>query len=166
MPQRPDQPEQPRPPARSGAPGEPVSTGEPVAADEPVPATEPVPVEDQRRPRAVYGVGDEPDARFSLANERTALAWVRTGLGLVAGGVALTSLATFAELTVLLDVIAAVACLAGAAVAGYGWRTWRRNEIALRTGAPLPAPTALPVLAGGVVLMALVLAGYAVVSVV
>jgi putative membrane protein len=166
VPQRPDQPEQPRPPERSGAAGEPFSTGEPVAADEPVPATELVPVEDQRRPRAVYGVGDEPDARFSLANERTALAWVRTGLGLVAGGVALTSLATFAELTVLLDVIAAVACLTGAAVAGYGWRTWRRNEIALRTGAPLPAPTALPVLAGGVVLMALVLAGYAVVSVV
>lgn len=148
MPQRPDEPEQTQPPERPGAPGE------------------PVPVGDQRRPRAVYGVGDEPDARFSLANERTALAWVRTGLGLVAGGVALTSLATFAELTVLLDVIAAVACLAGAAVAGYGWRTWRRNEIALRTGAPLPAPTALPVLAGGVVLMALVLAGYAVVSVV
>ena len=147
MPDQPDQAEQPGPPERPGSQGQPV-----------VPS-------DARRPRAVYGVGDEPDARFSLANERTALAWVRTGLGLVAGGVALTSLATFAELTVLLDVIAAVACLAGSAVAGYGWRTWRRNEIALRTGAPLPAPTALPVLAGGVVLMALVLAGYAVASV-
>lgn len=121
--------------------------------------------DDTRKPRAVYGVGDEPDARFSLANERTALAWVRTGLGLVAGGVALTSLASFADLTVFLDVVAAVACLAGAAVAASGWRTWRRNEIALRTGAPLPAPTALPVLAAGVVVMALVLAGYAVVSV-
>jgi putative membrane protein len=26
----------------------------------------------------VYGVGTEPDPRFSLANERTYLAWVRT----------------------------------------------------------------------------------------
>ena len=146
MPERPDHPEQ------SGPPERPDTLGEPVAAS------------DTRRPRTVYGVGGEPDARFSLANERTALAWVRTGLGLVAGGVALTSLATFAELTVLLDVVAAVACLAGAAVAAHGWRTWRRNEIALRTGAPLQAPTALPVLAGGVTLMALVLAGYAVVS--
>ena len=146
----------------------------PEQPEQPVPSEQPEPrgrrdgsvaPGDVRRPREVFGVGDEPDARFSLANERTALAWVRTGLGLVAGGVALTSLATFADLTVLLDVVAAVACLAGAAVAAYGWRSWRRNEIALRTGAPLPAPTALPVLAGGVVLLAFLLAGYAVWSV-
>jgi len=120
--------------------------------------------DDARRPRSVYGVGDDPDARFSLANERTALAWVRTGLGLVAGGVALTSFATFAELPVFLDVVAAVSCLAGAVLAVYGWWTWKRYERALRTGAPLPAPVALPVLAGGVVVMALLLAGYAVAS--
>ncbi len=45
-------------------------------------------VSDDRRPRGVYGVGEEPDPRFSLANERTSLAWMRTGLGLVGGGVA------------------------------------------------------------------------------
>ena len=33
---------------------------------------------DQRKPASVYGQGDEPDPRFSLANERTALAWQRT----------------------------------------------------------------------------------------
>ena len=31
-----------------------------------------------------------PDYRFSLANERTLLAWLRTALALVAGGVAMT----------------------------------------------------------------------------
>lgn len=34
----------------------------------------------------------DPDVRFLLANERTLLAWVRTSLGLLAGGVALTQL--------------------------------------------------------------------------
>lgn len=31
-------------------------------------------------------VGSDPDYRFSLANERTFLAWIRTALGLLAGG--------------------------------------------------------------------------------
>lgn len=42
-----------------------------------------------RFPQSVYGQGEEPDARFSLANERTFLAWIRTSLALIAGGVAL-----------------------------------------------------------------------------
>ena len=49
---------------------------------------------DERRfPRWVYGTGSDPDARFSLANERTFLAWIRTSLALLAGGVALEALA-------------------------------------------------------------------------
>ena len=41
----------------------------------------------QRRwPAWVYGVGDDPDPRFSLANERTFLAWIRTGLAFVTAG--------------------------------------------------------------------------------
>jgi putative membrane protein len=110
----------------------------------------------------VYGVGTEPDARFSLANERTALAWVRTGLGLVAGGVALTSFATFADMPGVLDVVAGVACLVGAGFAGYALVSWRRNERALRLRRRLPAPSGLPVLVVGVVILALLLAGYAV----
>ena len=37
-------------------------------------------------------VGEEPDYRFTLANERTFLAWIRTALALIAGGVALVQL--------------------------------------------------------------------------
>ena len=48
----------------------------------------------QRKPASVYGQGDEPDPRFSLANERTALAWMRTALALVAAGVAIISIAS------------------------------------------------------------------------
>ncbi|NUU26153.1 MAG: DUF202 domain-containing protein, partial [Streptomycetaceae bacterium] len=42
---------------------------------------------DRRRPR-LQDIGDEPDYRFTLANERTFLAWIRTALSLLAGGVA------------------------------------------------------------------------------
>ncbi|MHA7133991.1 YidH family protein [Oerskovia turbata] len=120
------------------------------------------PPPDDRRPRSVYGEGEDPDIRFSLANERTALAWVRTGLGLVAGGVALTSFASFASMSGFVDVIAAVACLSGAGFAAYALTAWRRNERAMRRGEPLPAPTGLPVLVVGVLVLALLVAGYAV----
>lgn len=114
-----------------------------------------------RRPARVYGVGTDPDPRFSLANERTALAWVRTGLALVAGGVALTSLATVAGLPALLDVVAGVLCLGGGAVAVGALAGWRAAERALRLGEPLPSPRLLPFLVGLVVVVGLVLGGYA-----
>ena len=37
-------------------------------------------------------VGEAPDYRFSLANERTFLAWIRTSLALIAGGLAVIHL--------------------------------------------------------------------------
>lgn len=114
-----------------------------------------------RRPASVYGVGTEPDARFSLANERTALAWLRTALGLVAGGVGLASLANLIDPHVVVDVVAALACLTGGIVAFYALHRWRANERALRLGHPLPVPGALPTLVAGVVLLGLLLAAFA-----
>ena len=46
----------------------------------------------RRRPGWVYDEGAEPDARYSLANERTFLAWIRTALAVLAAGVALDAL--------------------------------------------------------------------------
>ncbi len=113
---------------------------------------------DERRPRGVFGVGEEPDARFSMANERTALAWVRTSLAVVAGGVGLTSVVQLADLSRTLDVLAGAMCLVGAWLAVSALLGWRRREIALRTGRPLPPPVALPWLAVAIVAVALVLA--------
>ena len=118
--------------------------------------------EDRRRPRSVYGVGHEPDARFSLANERTALAWMRTGLALVAGGVALTTLAGVADLPVFVDIMAALVCLGGGLVAASALVGWRRVERAMRLALPLPAPRILAGVGAGVLVLALVFAGYAV----
>lgn len=39
--------------------------------------------------RTLLPEGEEPDPRFTLANERTFLAWIRTSLAFLAGGVAL-----------------------------------------------------------------------------
>ena len=46
----------------------------------------------ERHLRWVYGEGDEPDLGSRFANERTFLAWVRTALAMLAGGVALHAL--------------------------------------------------------------------------
>jgi putative membrane protein len=70
-----------------------------------------------RQPRWVYDAGDEPDPRFTLANERTFLAWVRTALAMFAGGVALHALAVPKDgvlrglLVVLLIGIGSLVCL-------------------------------------------------------
>ena len=51
---------------------------------------------DRRWPRQVYAVGTEPDPRFTFANERTFLAWIRTALGFLAAGVAIAAVARLA----------------------------------------------------------------------
>lgn len=91
----------------------------------------------RRRP-PLRMVGSDPDYRFTLANERTFLAWLRTGLALVAGAVALAGLlpnfgppAIRVSITVLLLVLA-VTVTVGA------YARWERAERALREGASLP----------------------------
>ncbi|MFC9552870.1 YidH family protein [Rhodococcus sp. NPDC056960] len=117
-----------------------------------------------RRPAAVYSVGEEPDVRFSLANERTALAWVRTALALVAGGVTLTTLASVTGAGLVVHVVAILACCTGGMLAVVALWSWRRNERALRLQEPLPAPIPLAWLAGGLVLLSAGLAVFAVVT--
>lgn len=111
---------------------------------------------DGRRPRSVYGHGEEPDPRLSLANERTFLAWIRTALGLLAGAAAVDALdlplADGAQ-TALAVVLAATALAAGVAA----WRSWAGVESAMRDGRPLPANNAKLVVLAAVVIGAVVL---------
>jgi len=107
-----------------------------------------------RFPAWVYDAGREPDPRFSLANERTLLAWIRTGLGLFALGAA--SLAVDLGLGGAGRVVVVAALgLAGAVAIGLGWSTWALTERRLRLQEPLPGAGGTAVLTG-VIVVALV----------
>jgi putative membrane protein len=106
---------------------------------------------DRRFPRAVYRHGTEPDARFSLANERTFLAWLRTSLALLAAGVALEALDL--PLHPGLRLAASVVLVAlGVLAPVQAWVGWARTERALRERRPLPAPALSGPLAVGLLL--------------
>jgi putative membrane protein len=96
-------------------------------------------VGDRRFPRRVYRSGTEPDVRFSLANERTYLAWVRTSLALLAVGVALVALDLPIDRAFGLTASLVFIGL-GTAAPVQAWFGWMRVERALREARPLPAP--------------------------
>ena len=91
-----------------------------------------------RWPGWVYDGGEDPDYRFSFANERTFLAWIRTALALVAGGVALDAV----DLSLpesLQRALAALLVLLGLLCAVASWLRWALAERAMRRGEALPA---------------------------
>jgi putative membrane protein len=81
-------------------------------------------------------VGESPDYRFTLANERTFLAWVRTSLALMASGVAVVQFVP--GLAVIRHVIGFVLVALGGVVAAIAYAHWERNERAMRLGEQLP----------------------------
>ena len=86
-----------------------------------------------RFPHSVYRHGSEPDVRFTLANERTFLAWIRTALALIAGGVALEVLGL-----ALHPGLRLAASVMGMITPALAWFGWQRSERALRLNSPLP----------------------------
>ncbi len=89
-----------------------------------------------RWPARVYATGSEPDYRFTLANERTFLAWLRTSLALVVAAVALHALATDYS-TIVVQVVAGTMVVLGAGGALLAWVRWSAHERAIRRGEPL-----------------------------
>ena len=92
----------------------------------------------RRQPHWVYDVGSEPDPRFSLANERTLLSWIRTSTGFAAGGggvlIARNLIGPWAF------VLSAGAFMLSLAIVLGAVLRWARMERALRLERPLPAP--------------------------
>lgn len=111
---------------------------------------------EHRWPSSVYAHGREPDPRFSLANERTFLAWIRTALALVAGAAAVDALPLPLPDTVQ-NLLAGALALAGLLTAGAAWRGWARTERAMREGAALPGNPAMVVVLVAVAVAAVVL---------
>jgi putative membrane protein len=108
-------------------------------------------------PRAV---GRDPDPRFTMANERTYLAWNRTALALIGGGLAAGQLLDFDSRAIRL-IVALPPIALGLALALMSYRRWEANERALRLDEPLPtgAPRVLAIgvaVVGVIVTVALV----------
>lgn len=114
--------------------------------------------------RKVLPGGTEPDARFTLANERTFLAWIRTSLAFLAGGLALEAFALEAFPEPLRKVLAILLVLTGMLLSAGAAVRWVAIESSMRHGRPLPLPLIVPFLglAGAVtagVIVALIILG-------
>ena len=82
--------------------------------------------------------GDAPDYRFSLANERTFLAWIRTALGFLAAGVGLDQLAPEFTTPLLRESLSLLLCLFAGVLALDGYLRWLNNEKAMRLKQDMP----------------------------
>lgn len=87
---------------------------------------------------ALRDVGVDPDYRFTLANERTFLAWVRTALALMAGGVAVIQFVPSFGLSGARQAIGLTLVALGGVLAAGSYRHWERNERSMRMGQRLP----------------------------
>ncbi|MFI9052799.1 YidH family protein [Streptomyces sp. NPDC053427] len=104
-------------------------------------------------PARVREEGTTPDYRFSLANERTFLAWLRTGLALVGGGFAVDQFLPRLHPGLRLA-CTVVLLVAGALCALRAVNHWVRCERAMRRGEDLPLSRFPTVLALGVGVLA------------
>jgi putative membrane protein len=109
-----------------------------------------------RWPSWVYGAGSEPDVRFSFANERTFLAWIRTSLALLAGGIAIEAFTADLFLEPVRKGLAVVLLLLGMLLSAGSAVRWLRVERSMRNKAPLPLPLIVPLLAAAGALAAAV----------
>lgn len=100
----------------------------------------------------------EVDYRFILANERTFLAWMRTALGLVAGGVALDQFVNIGSHSPIIRLIALGAIGLGALVAVVGIVQWRRADVAMYSSTPMPRTKIIPVLGVAFIVLAIAVA--------
>ena len=109
-------------------------------------------------PQKTPVVGEKPDYRFSLANERTFLAWIRTALALLAGGVLLEQFATRLQPHLALIGVAVLLAALSAALCAAAYTRWRANEIAMRHRRRLASTIAIPLLSVATSLVAAILA--------
>jgi putative membrane protein len=105
-------------------------------------------------------VGEDPDVRFTLANERTFLSWIRTALALDAAGLAVIQLLPELVVPYVREALGIALVVIGTVVASASFRRWASVEDAMRTRTPLPTswlPGFLAASIGGLSLVAAVL---------
>ncbi|MEY0430509.1 YidH family protein [Providencia rettgeri] len=82
-------------------------------------------------------LGNTPDYRFSLANERTFLAWIRTALAFLAGAIAIEQLFQSIEFPWIKLTLTLLLASSSGIIAIMALYRWRQNEIAMRQDKPL-----------------------------
>lgn len=80
---------------------------------------------------------EQIDYRFLLANERTFLAWIRTALGVIAGGVALDQFVAVRSDSSIIGPLSIVTVVLGVVVAITGTVRWSRADTVMRAGRPM-----------------------------
>jgi putative membrane protein len=98
----------------------------------------------------------EPDYRFTLANERTFLAWQRTALGLLAAAVAVVQFVPELAVPGARHLLAGLLAALALATAGAGLHRWSQVDRAMRRVLPLPRQRTTWWVGLGLVLVALV----------
>jgi putative membrane protein len=98
-------------------------------------------------------VGHDPDYRFTLANERTFLAWIRTSLALIAGGLAVFQFVPDFNVQSGREILGASLIILGTALAVGSVMRWASAEEAMREDRPIPATRLPVVLAAGVMIV-------------
>lgn len=104
------------------------------------------------------GDPSQPDARQSLANERTLLAWMRTALAIIAAGLAATQFLSPFDFPGGRRLVGLPLILAGGLVALLSHRSWRQRERAIQAGEALPASPLVWMLTVAVVAIAVIAA--------
>ena len=105
----------------------------------------------------------EPDVRFSLANERTLLAYQRTAIGLMGASIAVAHF--FGETPVVLLLSATLLVTASVAAIG-GYQHFRQVDRAIRRGQPMPAGPAAHLLSVAMLVCLAIAAAYVLIRVV
>jgi putative membrane protein len=121
-----------------------------------IPPSDPLPPSRGKIAERLLPGGTEPDPRFTLANERTFLAWIRTALALLAGGIAIEAFTSDLFLEPVRKSLAVLLLLLGMLLSGGAAVRWIRVERSMRNKTPLPLPLVVPLVAGAGALAAAV----------
>lgn len=98
-------------------------------------------------------LGEAPDYRFSLANERTYLAWIRTAFALLAGAIAIDQLTPDLADPVIRIILSTLLCLFSGVLALFAYRRWAANERAMRLKQNLPYTSFLKIISVAVIVL-------------